>query len=245
MRIGIISDIHGNIEAIEAVIVFLDDKIDFLVSLGDVVGYGPDPEECVNLILKEADVVLKGNHEEGIVTEDLSRFKNTARVSLEWTKNRLSSEIIEKLKNLSEKEVKDDTCFVHASISSPLFKYILCKEDTEEEFSLLTQRICFFGHTHIPGGFRRNVEDGSTEVIYTDFSGKMALKIDDGFVYLINVGSVGQPRDGLPFACVGIYNTDKRTFTLHRLEYPVEKTRKKIIERGLPSILARRIVQGI
>jgi predicted phosphodiesterase len=245
MRIGIISDIHGNLEAAGAVIEFFKDKIDFLVSLGDVVGYGPDPEECLNLILKEANVILKGNHEEGIITGDISRFKNTAKVSLEWTKKNLSPATIEKLKKLPEKEVRGDTCFVHASISSPLFKYILRKEDAEEEFSLLTQKICFFGHTHIPGGFKKDIGLDRTETIYPDFSGKMKIEIQDGFKYLINVGSVGQPRDGLPFACASIYETDKKVFTLHRIEYPVEITRRKIIEGGLPSVLARRIIQGI
>lgn len=245
MRIGIISDIHGNLEAANAAITFLKDKIDFLVSLGDTVGYGPDPEECVNIVSEGAGLVLKGNHEEGMITGNLSKFKETARISLEWTKTRLSPDCFAKLENLPEKEIKEDVLFVHASISDPLFKYVLRKEDAEEEFCLLNQKVCFVGHTHVPGGFQKNASLNRTDVIYTDFSGKMDIEIQDGFKYLINVGSVGQPRDGFPFACASIYDTGKNVFSLHRIEYPAEDTRKKIIERGLPSVLARRIMQGI
>jgi len=118
-------------------------------------------------------------------------------------------------------------------------------EDAEEEFSLLVQKICFFGHTHLPGGFQKDININHTDVVYADFSGKISIEIEDNFKYLINVGSVGQPRDGFPFACAGIYDTEKSIFNLYRIEYSVEETRKKIIDRGLPSVLARRIIQAI
>jgi len=245
MRIGIISDVHGNLEAATAAITFLKDKTDFLACLGDTVGYGPDPEECVNKIVEESNLLLKGNHEQGIITGDMTRFRETARISLEWTKSRLSSDALKKLERFPEREVMDNMFFVHASVSSPLFKYVLRKEDAAEEFRLLVQNICFSGHTHIPGGFRQDVNLGSVDVISPDFSGKMDMEIRGDFKYFINVGSVGQPRDGFPFACASIYDTEKKNFSLYRIEYPVETTRKKIIERGLPSVLARRIIQGI
>lgn len=245
MKIGIISDIHGNLEAADPAITFLKDRTDFLVCLGDTVGYGPDPEECVRRVSEESILVLKGNHEEGIITGDLVKFKEIARVSLEWTKTRLSADMLAKIGSLPEKEVKEDIVFVHASVSSPLFKYVMRKEDAGEELRLMAQGICFSGHTHIPGGFRMDMNLGKVDVICPDFSGKMSMEIKDGFRYFINVGSVGQPRDGFPFACVSVYDTAKKNFALDRIEYPVEVTRKKIIERGLPSVLARRIVQGI
>ncbi|MBN1445068.1 MAG: metallophosphoesterase family protein [Candidatus Omnitrophica bacterium] len=244
MRIGIISDIHGNLEAAKASLLFLGGKTDFITMTGDVVGYGPDPEECVELVMEKAGTVLKGNHEEGIITGNLSRFKETARIALEWTQSRLSSSCKSKLEGFPEKDVREDCLFVHASVSDPIFKYLLNSEDACEEFGVLDKKICFFGHTHMPGGFRKKA-DGAVEVIRTDFSGRLEIGIEDGFSYLINVGSVGQPRDGFPFACAAIYDTGKNIVNLHRIEYPLEITRKKIIERGLPSVLARRIVQGI
>ncbi len=244
MRIGIISDIHGNLEAAQASLLFLGDKTDFIAVTGDVIGYGPDPEECVELAAEKAGLVLRGNHEEGIITGDLSKFKETARVALKWTISRLSSSCKSKLVSFPEKDVREECLFVHASVSDPVFKYLLNIEDACTEFGLLDKKICFFGHTHMPGGFRKK-PDGNTEIIRTDFSGRLEVRIEDGFSYLINVGSAGQPRDGFPFSCAAIYDNEKNTVVLHRIEYPLEITRKKIIERGLPSVLARRIVQGI
>ncbi len=244
MRIGIVSDIHGNLEAAESSLLFLGGKTDFIAVTGDVVGYGPDPEECVELVAEKAGIVVKGNHEEGIITGNLSRFKETARVALEWTQSRLSSACKSKLEVFPEKDVREECLFVHASVSDPIFKYLLNKEEADKEFGILDKKICFFGHTHMPGGFKKKM-DGGAEIIRTDFSGRLEVGIEDGFSYLINVGSVGQPRDGFPFACAAIYDTELKAVTLHRIEYPLEITRKKIIERGLPSVLARRIVQGI
>lgn len=245
MRIGIISDIHGNLEALNVAIPFLKDRTDILVCLGDTVGYGPDPEECVRTILEKSTLVLKGNHEEGIITGDMEKFKQTARVSLEWTRSMLSAEILTTLRNLPDKDIKEDILFVHASVSSPLFRYVMRKEDAEEEMQILIQTVCFIGHTHIPGGFLMEMNTGKVDVICPDFSGKMDIELKDGFKYFINVGSVGQPRDGFPFACASVYDTDSRHFVLHRLKYPAEVTSKKIIERGIPSVLARRIIQAI
>jgi predicted phosphodiesterase len=244
MRIGIISDIHGNLEAAQSSFLFLGDKTDFIAVTGDVVGYGPDPEECVQLVMEKAGIVLRGNHEEGIITGDFSRFKETARIALEWTVSRISASCKSKLESFPEKDARENCLFVHASVSDPVFKYLLRIEDACTEFGILDKKICFFGHTHMPGGFRKKT-DGSAEVIRPDFSGRLEVDIEEGCSYLINVGSAGQPRDGFPFACAAIYDTEKNTVVLHRIEYPLEITRKKIIERGLPSVLARRIIQAI
>jgi len=245
MRIGIISDVHGNLEALNSTFLFLKNNIDFCIVLGDTVGYGPDPEECIEIVKEKAEIIIKGNHEEGIITGDLTAFNDAARVSLEWTKTSLSADSLTFIKNLKEKEEMDNTLFVHASISRPLFKYILGKREAKEEFPLLDKHICFIGHTHIPAGYKKEQDGDRIEVIPPDFSGKMEIEIMPDYRYIINVGSTGQPRDGFPFACASIYDTGKGVFSLYRIEYPVEETRKKIIEKGLPSILARRVGQGI
>jgi predicted phosphodiesterase len=235
MRLGIISDIHSNLESFIAVLKYFEkNKIDKIVIIGDIIGYGPDPCECINLANKNGDVILKGNHEEGILKKDFSRFKQFARISLEWTTHQLG-EKIEEIKNWKEKGEIEDIVFFHASISDFFYKYILKLIDAEEEFKLLDKKICFVGHTHIPGGFRKNIRTEKVEKILTDFSGKLNLKIEEEFKYIINVGSVGFPRDGFPFPCLSIYDTEKKEFKLERIEYNYEETIKKIIEKNLPS----------
>ncbi|MCM8762366.1 MAG: metallophosphatase family protein [Candidatus Omnitrophica bacterium] len=244
MRIGIISDVHGNLEALNSTLLFLNSRIDFLAVLGDTVGYGPDPEECIGTVKIKANLILKGNHEEGIITGNYTAFKDIARVSLEWTAKVITSDSLKSIREFKETAEVEDILFVHAAISSPLFKYIISDKDAMNEFALLDKKICFIGHTHIPAAYRKEGED-RIDVIHPDFSGKMEIEIEQGYKYIINTGSTGQPRDGFPFACASIYDTEKHLFTLHRVEYPVEITRKKILEKGLPSVLARRVVQGI
>ncbi len=235
MKFGIIGDIHSNLESFIAVLNYFEkNKVDKIVIIGDIIGYGPNPIECINLAKENGQIILKGNHEEGILKNDFSKFKKYARISLEWTKKEIE-EKIEEIKNWKEKEEYNDIVFFHASISDFFYKYIFKIEDAEEEFKLLDKKICFIAHTHIPGGFKKNIKTGKIEKIFTDFSGKLNLKIEDDFKYIINVGSVGFPRDGFPFSCVSIYDTDIKEFKLERIEYNYETTIKKIIEKNLPS----------
>jgi predicted phosphodiesterase len=235
MKFGIISDIHSNLESFEAVLEYFEkNSVDKIVITGDIIGYGPDPVECINIANKNGEIILKGNHEEGILKNDFSRFKKYARISLEWTIKEIG-EKIEEIRNWKEKEEYMDIVFFHASCSDIFYKYILKLSDAEEEFKLLEKKICFIGHTHIPGGFKKDIKTGKIEKILTDFSGKINIKIEEGFKYIINLGSVGFPRDGFPFPCVSIYDTEKKEFKLDRIEYNYELTIKKIIEKNLPS----------
>ena len=235
MKFGIISDIHANLEGfIAAVKYFEKNKIDRIIIIGDIIGYGPEPVECINLANEIGQIILKGNHEEGVLKNDFLKFKKYAKISLEWTIKEIGEKIKE-IKNWKEKEEYNDIVFFHASISDFFYKYILKINDAEEEFKLLNKKICFIGHTHIPGGFKKNIKTEKTEIILTDFSGRVNLKIEEDFKYIINVGSVGFPRDGLPFSCVSIYDIDKEEFKLERIEYNYEATIKKIIEKNLPS----------
>jgi len=245
MKIGILSDIHGNLEALNSSIDFLGDKTDFIVSLGDAVGYGPDPVQCMDILSERRFSNLRGNHEECLLKDDFSRLKETARISLEWTKKELSPFHIRQFEKWPLTARREGAFFAHASISDPLYRYVLTGKDAEEEFSFLEDKICFIGHTHAPGGFRHEIITGKTEVIFPDFSGCMKIKTEENYRYIINAGSVGQPRDGFPFACVVIYDTEEKSVNLSRIEYRLEATRKKIIESGLPSVLAKRIMQAI
>jgi len=235
MKIGIISDIHSNLEAFKSSINFYEkNKVDKLIICGDIIGYGPDPYECINLAEENADIILKGNHEEGIIKNDFSRFKKYARISLEWTINEIN-EKIENIKRWGEKKEIYDLFFVHASITDPYYKYLFKTVDTEEEFEKLEKKICFIGHTHIPVIFKKDIETGKIEKVLPDFSGKIELDIEENFKYIINLGSTGFPRDGFPFPCISIYDTERKNFKLYRIEYNIETTLKKVIEKGLPS----------
>ncbi|MCM8820869.1 MAG: metallophosphoesterase, partial [Candidatus Omnitrophica bacterium] len=150
MRIGIVSDVHGNLEALNSILIFLKGRVDFLAVLGDTVGYGPDPEECIGIVKTNANLILKGNHEEGIITGNYTAFKDIARTSLEWTARVINSDSLKSIKEFKETAELEDIMFVHAAISSPLFKYILSDKDTINEFAVLDKKICFIGHTHIP-----------------------------------------------------------------------------------------------
>ncbi|HOK56798.1 MAG TPA: metallophosphoesterase family protein [bacterium] len=235
MKIGIISDIHSNLEAFQSTINFYEkNKVDKIIICGDIIGYGPDPNECIDLAEKNAEVILKGNHEEGIIKNDFSKFKKFAKITLEWTIKEIK-EKIEKILKWKEKEEFGDLLFFHASITDNYYKYLFKITDTEEEFEKLNRKICFIGHTHIPVVFRKDMNTGKIEKILTDFSGRIELDIEENFKYIINTGSVGFPRDGFPFACVSVYDTDRKNFKLYRIEYEIEKTIKKILEKGLPS----------
>ena len=235
MKIEIISDIHSNLEAFKSAIKFYEkNKIDKLIICGDIIGYGPDPVECINLAENNSDIILKGNHEEGIIKNDFSRFKKYAKISLEWTINEIK-EKIEIIKRWKEKIEIDDLLFVHASITDPYYKYLFKTVDAEEEFEKLEKKVCFIGHTHIPVVFKKNTETEKIEKILPDFSGRIELDIEENFKYIINVGSVGFPRDGFPFLCVSIYDTERKNFKLYRIEYEIEITLRKILEKGLPS----------
>ena len=245
MKFSIISDIHSNYEGLTEILKYiLTEKTDYLFVCGDIIGYGPDPELCLEKIFSITDLIVKGNHEEGIITGNYSRFKKLATISLEWTEKKITN-YIEKIKCLPVKITFGDITFVHACLSDPIYKYILSKKDAAREFELFSNKICFYGHTHIPSAYKKNLKTNNIETIIPDFNGKMCFKIEDDYKYLINVGSSGQPRDGLPMVCISIYDSENKTFKLSRLNYPVEITKNKILERGLPSSLGEKFLKGI
>jgi len=245
MKFSVIADIHANFEALKEVLKTIEkEEVDCIFICGDIIGYGPDPELCLEKIFSLTDLIVKGNHEEGIIRNDFSRFKKLSRISIEWTAER-TQKYIEKLKKLPVKITFRDIIFVHASISDPIYKYIFTKKEAEGELDLMKEKICFIAHTHIPVAYRRKEEGGETEIIMSDFNGRMEFKIEDGYKYLINVGSSGQPRDGFPMACVSIYDTESKLFKLNRINYPSEITKRKIIEKGLPSSIGEKFLKGI
>ncbi len=235
MRIAIISDIHSNLEALTKAFEIIETKnIDEIVCLGDIVGYGANPNECVELIRKRVKYVVMGNHDYAVAVDptELFYFSSHARESDLWTREVLTRENLEFLKSLPLTISFKNLLFVHSSPAQPReWEYIFTEAQAKVQFQYFNEKICFIGHSHLPGVFP---EKGS-------YNGK----IDKNMRYIINVGSVGQPRDGDWRLCFGIFDTNTWTYEQIRSEYEVEKASIKIIQNGLPEFLARRILVGI
>ncbi len=248
MRIAIVSDLHANIEALSAVLEHINaQNIPDIVCLGDVIGYGPNPRECIK-IMQNARFCLMGNHEEAVMFygED---FNEKARQALEWTKEQLNSPDHDRTENyemwnflggLEDKHLEGDVFYVHGSPRVPTKEYMVPtdirnRDKMNEIFSMIPS-LCFVGHSHIPGVFTDNFRFLSPDRIggtYTHQGGKA----------LINVGSVGQPRDGDPRSSYAVF--DGRTVKFHRVEYDVRTTMDKIYATpGLPNYLADRLIVG-
>jgi len=232
LKIAIISDIHGNLEALTTALDIISEiKTDLTICLGDIVGYGPDPEECVHLIREHCKHVLMGNHDQAVTDHSATKnFNDIAKEAVLWTAERLAQDSMEYLKALPLTLSHDGALFVHASPSTPeKWNYLFTYEDATKEFTHLDQNICFVGHTHFPAIF--SDDPNATEITRTN-------------KYIINVGSIGQPRDQDPRLSFGVFDTEKWEYHYIRADYPVQMTYDKIIDRGLPRFLAERLVQG-
>ncbi|MBI4614374.1 MAG: metallophosphoesterase family protein [Planctomycetes bacterium] len=250
---AIISDIHANLEALEAVMADLDKRNpEEIFCLGDIVGYGPNPRECIE-ICKRAKWSLLGNHEEAVLfhAED---FNAKARRAVDWTREQLNSSEYDRVKNnalwdylgdLKKKKKVGDILFVHGSPRQPTREYVLPKdaEDTEKMTEIFDgfDWICFAGHTHIAGVFYPNGDKFDFRYA-AQLANEYKLARSEGKRF-INVGSIGQPRDGDNRACYVTY--DDEIVRFHRIEYDYKTTMKKIYEvEDLADYLAKRLEEG-
>jgi putative phosphoesterase len=236
MTIAIISDIHANLEALERVLAYLNEnKVDKIFCLGDVIGYGPSPNECVELIRDNCQAVLMGNHDyAGIGIGDIQNFNEYAKLSTFWTRGKLLKENTQFIKSWPFTYELETSYLVHASPKSPSsWDYVLSVNDARKQLKTFNQNVCFIGHSHVP-------------VIFSDseYYRKKELVLEDDNKYLVNVGSVGQPRDGDPRSCFVIYDDETNKIDYIRLEYEIQKTYDKIIKAGLPVFLAERLLKG-
>lgn len=241
MRYGFFSDVHANLEALKACILdFKAEKLDKLYFLGDAVGYGPSPDECVKLINKVSDAMLMGNHDYAALgLMDTDYFNQYAAESVGWTKTSLSKKAIEIMSDFELVHQVDEILLVHSSPREPEnWHYILDMEDAEENFNYFEQRICLVGHTHRPYIVSKE-EDGRGML-----SKNTEEVIRDDRRYLINIGSLGQPRDGDPRCCYLIFDTDTRTVRFKRVEYDVKNTQDVMAKAGLPGYLIERLAVG-
>jgi len=242
MKIAIISDIHGNLEALQAVVEDLKSQdIGVVYCLGDVVGYGPDPLKCLGIVSSLCQKMIKGNHEECVCNAVMEKELNLYAIEgVRYARKNLSEEAIKAIANLPHTiNIPElDMVLCHGSFSEPsLWNYIDAKHKAREELKITPSRICLVGHTHNPFVF------GSKNGLYEFLTDDMVLDKDQKFI--VNVGSVGQPRDGDCRACYGIFDFgDNVTFTLRRVFYNIAKTESAIKYASLSSYLSDRLFKG-
>lgn len=242
MRYAIISDIHSNLEALQAVAAALSkESVDAYLCLGDIVGYGSDPSECIKLVRSlKPRASIAGNHEWGVLgLTSLDNFSEDARDAINWTRSAIGPAEKRYLKLFGV--IHEDKVFtlVHGSPEDPKsFKYILNIGDAYDAMLSMKNNLCFVGHSHAAGIF---YSDGDI----MRYSKGPAIGVKGGERYIINVGSVGQPRDGDPRAAFCIYDSKENSVEIRRVQYDVKTAQDKILKAGLPVRLACRLSEGI
>jgi diadenosine tetraphosphatase ApaH/serine/threonine PP2A family protein phosphatase len=241
MRVAIVSDIHSNLQALEAVLAAIDAEApDELWCLGDLVGYGPRPNECCALMAQRADVCLAGNHDLAVQgTIDLEEFGGDAAVAARWTRDVLAPEAQALLDRLEPQGSAHGVSLYHGSARDPIWEYVLSDEGALATLELADTPLVLVGHSHVA---LKVVESGER----LDGGGALAGTelVLDGRRALLNPGSVGQPRDGDPRASFLLLDLDAGHASFRRAEYDIERTQREMRDAGLPELLAARLTLG-
>ena len=242
MIYAILSDIHGNLEAFDAVLNHTrENVVERYVCLGDIVGYGANPKECLERIQSLNCTVCAGNHDHAATNlMDTSTFNPYAKKAVTWTQEQLSEEGMKSIRKLPyTNNDEEDFHAVHANLHDPeRWGYIFDYLEASESFEHMTKPICFIGHSHVPLAFKKE-EDEIQPIYNTD-----EITIEENCRYIINVGSVGQPRDGDKRACYCIFDSNSRKVRWQRVDYDIAKAQAKILDAGLPDFLAKRLEMG-
>ena len=239
MRIALFGDIHANLEALEAVLKDASEQgVADYVCMGDIVGYNADPSACLERVRAMNCPTVKGNHDEDASgNHSLDSMNPVAAAALEWTRQQLTGEQRQWLARLRMVRQVSDFTVVHSTLDQPAnWNYVTNRFDAMSNFSYQFTQICFHGHTHVPRVYVKTdkVQEVSAE----------SVAIENGAKYFINVGSVGQPRDGDCRACYAIFDLEHQMVVFRRVEYDIAETQRKILAAGLPPMLAERIQEG-
>jgi predicted phosphodiesterase len=239
MKYAIFGDIHSNWEALQAVLADAQEQgVTHYACVGDIVGYNANPCECLDKIRELNASCVRGNHDHYCShDENLSGFHPLAADVVDWTRQKLNDDQRQFLKELRFSSPVETFTLVHSTLDTPeMWGYVFDKLEAEANFNYQTTSICFYGHTHVPLAFERS--DAIRGGLYTK------IKIRMGKKYFVNVGSVGQPRDGDPRAAYVIYNMLDNVIELRRIAYDFRVTQQKILDNGLPSRIAARLAVG-
>ena len=244
MRYGVLGDIHSNLSALEAVLeCFRAEGVERVLSVGDVVGYGAAPRECIELVRSADTRVVKGNHDAACVGElDLLTFNSYAREAVLWTRAKLSAEDKAWLAALPLVAHEDHCTVAHGTLAHPeRFGYIQTTTDADPSLDAMELPVCFVGHSHVPVTLLRMGDDP----LRTAYTLDVEVDLSETVRALVNVGSVGQPRDEDPRAAYAIYDSQRASVCIRRVEYDIEREARRIREAGLPGVLADRLFLGV
>jgi predicted phosphodiesterase len=247
MRAAILTDIHGNLPALETVLEAIEDaEPDEIWCLGDIVGYGAQPDECTELVKERCDLCLVGNHDLAVIGDiEISDFSPAAGEAVEWTRQNAKSSTVKFLRGLKPTDESRDAALYHASPRDPIWEYVLSLEQAEDCLRIQASRVSLIGHSHV-ALFFQGPDNGSgnpDEVNGAQAESDLRLDLGEGR-WLLNPGSVGQPRDGDPRAAWLELDTEKWQATYHRHEYPIDEAAEAILAAGLPGQLGERLRIG-
>ena len=244
MRYGIVADIHSNLTAFQAVLADMENRggVAELWCLGDVVGYGPDPRQCIELLRKHNHVAVAGNHDWAAIGKmDTSLFNPDAATAAHWTTRQLTTEDKQYLESLPLTAQLEDFTLVHGSPRDPIFEYLLSNFEGKQNFAYFETRFCLVGHSHTPAVFERDKEGNCS---LTEFPAETPIVLAKNRL-IINPGGVGQPRNSDPLASYAIYDSEARTVTRHCVAYDISATQSRMVAQRLPRRLIMRLSYGI
>jgi predicted phosphodiesterase len=243
MHLAIISDIHGNLPALEAVLDGIEETgVDEVWCLGDVVGYGAQPDECTSLVSERCALSLVGNHDLAVLGEiEVSAFSPSAADAVTWTKDNVEPQTLEFLRGLDPADEDREVALYHASPRDPVWEYVLWLEQAEECLEVQAARVSLIGHSHVALYFVDPERESEVRGAHAEAGTKLEIAAGR---WLINPGSVGQPRDGDPRAAWLELDTEGWTATYHRAPYEIERAAEAITEAKLPEHLAARLYVG-
>jgi diadenosine tetraphosphatase ApaH/serine/threonine PP2A family protein phosphatase len=240
--IALISDIHGNIDALKAVMADIDAQtVTSIHCLGDIVGYGAAPSECLTIVRSRCETTVMGNHDLMTANPGVRLASERVAAGIRYAQDNLSEQDLEWLRSLPLVVTAHDFTMVHASLANPKeFAYLTTDEEARLHFQFQETGVCFMGHTHVP----QLIFPVSDDFLWSDLTDQ-PFRLDERIRCAINVGSVGQPRDHDPRASYGLFDTSRRHFQLRRVPYDIEKAQKRIREAGLPEENAVRLEVGV
>lgn len=246
MKYGVMADIHANVPALNRVLEMLrQEHVEGYIVAGDLVGYGPYPNECIDIIkgLPNATIVV-GNHDWAVIDlEDISTFNEQAQAAIQWTKSVLTPGSVEYISSLEYVEHHDNWMVVHGSPRDPLDEYLITVKTAEKSIPFLKEKICFVGHSHEPLHIRHDQGQGQMEI--KELRDNEITVFDSESVHFFNPGSVGQPRDHNPKASCAILDTQLSTFRIVRIDYDITLVQEEMRKYSLPEFLVKRLESGV
>jgi predicted phosphodiesterase len=246
VRFLILSDPHANWHALQAVLSDAEGQYDQIICCGDLVGYNAQPGRVLEWTRQHCAAVIRGNHDKAVASqENLDWFNEVAQRAARWTTSVLNAEQLEYLRNLAKGPLKLEHFHIWHGSPDDEDEYVTVVGEAASLFGYFELPLAFFGHTHLQGGFFLTKGRVGAIPKVPRHQHERVLELEPDVLYMVNPGSVGQPRDGDPRAAYALFDSESKTVTLRRVRYPIEETAREIEEAGLPEMLAYRLLQGM